>query len=204
MLKGIDISHWQRDSYKDAIDRFAEDFVIMRAAWRYWVDPTCDKAYQYAKSKGKKLGVYFFPLTSDGSATKHAEWAVDQVLGYLGEAIIALDWESYSCVEGYNNVNLKGWAIEWLKAFERKSGVKPLIYMNSSCERSDWSDLVENDNGLWIANYGPNDGEFHGRPPISNWPFAAIHQYTSILGGKYDGDAFYGDHIAWSKYAAKR
>ena len=56
MLKGIDISYWQRDRYQSQIDAFGKDFVICRAAFSKNVDAYCDKMYQYAKSKGKKLG----------------------------------------------------------------------------------------------------------------------------------------------------
>lgn len=200
MLKGIDISKYQSSNYKSLIDTYGTDFVICRAAWRFSVDAYCDLMYQYAKSKGKKLGVYFFPLTSDGEPEKHAEWAYKQVLGYIGEAIFVLDWEAYNGAEGNNNESKVDWALRWLKKFEELSGNKPLIYMNSNCEKTyNWSPVYANDNGLWIANYGKNNGVDNGRPATKYWPVAAIHQYTSY--GNLDKDTFYGDKAAWDLYA---
>lgn len=63
-LSGLDLSVWQRDTYESQINAFAKDFVIVRAAFSKSVDNYCDRMYQYAKSKGKLLGFYFFPLTS--------------------------------------------------------------------------------------------------------------------------------------------
>lgn len=204
MLRGIDLSNYQRSNYKFLIDSYGHDFVICRAAWRYNVDPMCDVMYQYAKSKGKKLGVYFFPLTSDGSPEKHAEWAYNQVLGYIGEAIFALDWESYGGSEGNNAINDVSWAKRWLDKFYELSGVRPMIYMNSNLNRTvNFTSIFQGNYGLWIANYGKNNGLDYGRPPVNYWKSAAIHQFTS-LGDNFkslDRDTFYGDKAAWDAYA---
>lgn len=203
MLKGIDLSYWQKSNYKTLIDYYAKDFVIVRAGWRYSVDPMCDPIFQYARLKGKKLGFYFFPLTSDGEPEKHAEWAYKQVLGYLGVAIPILDWEAYSGAEGKNDASNTDWALRWLKRFEELSGVKPMIYMNSNCNSIyDWSAVAKNDNGLWIANYGSNNGKDNGRPAVKYWKFAAMHQFTSLgISSGLDCNTFYGDNNAWGLYA---
>lgn len=202
-LQGIDISAWQRDTYESQINAFAKDFVILRAAFSKSVDQSCDRMYQYAKSKGKLLGFYFFPLTSDGTPEDCAEWAYRQVLGYIGEAIPILDWEAYSGQYGSHNAADVDWAYRWLVRFEEVSGVKPMIYMNQSCERSyDWSKVVANNNGLWLANYGKNDGKNNGYSAPKYWKSVAMHQYTSLLDGRsLDGDVFNGDAEAWTKYA---
>lgn len=207
MLEGVDLSKYQSNNYKTIIDKYAKEFVIVRAGWRYKVDSYCDKIYQYAKSKGKKLGVYFFPLTSDSLPELHADWAYKQIMGYIGEAVFILDWEAYNGAEGKNDDSLTSWALAWLQAFEKLSGVRPLIYMNSNCERSyNWSNVVKNDNGLWIANYGNNDGNWHARPKTKYWTNPAIHQWTSAGadGVQFDRDTFYGDRKAWDKYAEKK
>lgn len=203
MLYGTDLSVWQRNTYEAQIKAFAKDFVILRAAFSKSVDNTCDRMYQYAKSLGKQLGFYFFPLTSDGAPEDCAEWAYRQVLGYIGEAIPMLDWEAYTGQYGKHNVADVDWAYRWLMRFEELSGVKPLIYMNQSCERSyNWSKVVANNNGLWLANYGINNGKDNGYQKPKYWKSVAMHQYTSLLDGRnLDGDVFNGDTEAWSKYA---
>lgn len=197
-MQGIDISYWQKSNYKTLIDKYG-GFVIARAAFDKTVDSVCDPIVQYTISKGKPFGVYFFPLSKKYIAENHAEWAYKQVLGYIGKGMIFLDWEAYN----NHNVADVDWALRWLKKFEELSGVKPAIYMNSSCEKSyDWSSVVNNGNGLWIANYGKNDGRNHSFPTPRNWRIVMCHQYTSLgdNGKGLDRDIFFGDVNAWNKY----
>ena len=201
-MQGLDLSFWQKDTYKTYIDNYAKSFVIARATFGRTVDSCCDKIYQYAKSKGKLLGFYMFPLTSEGDARASAEWHYAQVKGYIGEAIPCVDWEA---TNGTDVSNVE-WAYQFLTRFKELSGVKPLIYMNSSCEASyDWSKVVKGDFGLWIANYGSNDGKDHGVPSLKHWPFWAIHQFTSMYGGQsLDANVFQGDSNAWKAYAGAK
>lgn len=200
-LQGVDLSWWQQATYKGFIDTYAKDFVIARATFGRSVDAVCDRIYQYAKSKGKKLGFYLFPLTSEGDAGASAEWHYNQVKGYIGEAIPCIDWEATNGT----NVADTAWALAFAKKFEELSGVKPVFYMNSSTEASyDWSAVVANNNGLWIANYGSNNGSDNGYSAPKYWKVVAMHQFTSRLGGQsLDGDVFFGGTAEWDKYAGK-
>lgn len=199
-MEGIDVSFWQQDNYKRLIDTYAKDFVIARATFDFGVDQFCDLIYQYAKSKGKKLGVYFFPLTESSDPEISADWCVEQVKGYIGNTVFFLDWERTNGTD----VSKTWWALCWLKRFEEKSGVKPNIYMNTSTVREfNWSEVATNDNGLWLADYGSNDGYDHGVPEVPYWPFIMMHQYTSVgdNGNGLDKDVFFGDVNAWNAYA---
>lgn len=205
-MNGIDISWWQRDNYKYLIDKYAKDFVISRATFDFGVDSTCDPIYQYAKSKGLQRGVYFFPLTESSDPETSADWCVAQVEGYLHHAIMFLDWERYVNENGVlcNDVSKIWWAKRWLDRFTEKSGVKPVIYMNTSTVRSyDWSSVANADYGLWLADYGANDGFDHGVPDIPYWSIVMMHQYTSVgdNGNGLDKDVFFGDVSAWRAYA---
>lgn len=199
-MEGIDVSYWQQDNYKRLIDIYAKDFVIARATFDFGVDQFCDPIYQYAKSKGKNLGVYFFPLTESSDPETSADWCVEQVKGYIGNTVFFLDWERTNGTD----VSKTWWALRWLKRFEEKSGVKPNIYMNTSTVREfNWSEIAANDNGLWLADYGSNDGYDHGVPDIPYWSIVMMHQYTSIGdgGAGLDKDVFFGDVKAWNAYA---
>lgn len=199
-MNGIDISWWQRDNYKYLIDKYATDFVISRATFDFGVDSTCDPIYQYAKSKGLQRGVYFFPLTESSDPETSADWCVAQVEGYLHHAIMFLDWESTAGTD----VSKIWWAKRWLDRFTEKSGVKPVIYMNTSTVRSyDWSSVAKADYGLWLADYGSNDGYDHGVPDLPYWKIVCCHQYTSVgdNGSGLDKDVFFGDVTAWRAYA---
>lgn len=203
MLKGIDISKWQNTS---AVDQ-AQDFVIIKATeGSGYVDPTCDTKYQYAKSKGKLLGVYHFARPDLTSAVTEADYFVSQTTGYWSkkEAILVLDWET-------GNTKNVAWAKAWLDRVYSKTGVKPLVYMSASVVGSaDWSSVAKADYGLWIAGYPskynvtnpPTPAE--GEMPYSTgaWGFAAIWQYTSSA-GTLDRNVAYMTKEAWSKYAGK-
>lgn len=202
-MQGIDISYWQQDTYKRLIDTYAKDFVIARATFNFGVDYFCDPIYQYAKSKGKCLGVYFFPLTGASDPETSADWCVAQVQGYIGSTVFFLDWESTNGTD----ISQVWWAKRWLDRFTEKTGVKPLIYMNTSTVRSfDWSSVAQADYGLWLADYGVNDGADHGVPDIPYWSIVACHQYTSVgdNGAGLDKDVFFGDKTAWLAYAGAK
>lgn len=203
MLKGIDISHHQRNINLKAID---VDFVICKATEGVgYTDDMCDKFYQEAKRLGKKLGVYHFARPDLGnSAENEADWFVKETLGYHKEALLVLDWES-------GNLGNVAWAKAWLDRVYSKTGIKPLIYMSASVMRSyDWSSVVNADYGLWVANYGTNNGaaqeNVFNKYPLKHWSFYALWQYTSTgrLNGynaNLDLNYFSGDTRAWDKYA---
>lgn len=202
-MNGIDISHWQ-----DGIDLNVVpcDFVIIKATQgTSFVDSCCDKFYQVAKKAGKKLGVYHF---ADGKSTgsKEAEHFVKNVKGYIGEAILVLDWESDALKKGVS------YAKEFLDRVYELTSVRPLIYMSKSvCREYDWSS-VAHDYGLWVAQYESNNKTGYVNNPWTDnkgmgaFKAIAIHQYTS--NGKLEGysnsldlDIAYMSKEAWDKYA---
>ena len=203
MLKGIDISHHQKGIDLGAID---VDFVICKATeGNGYTDEMCDTFYQKAKSLGKKLGVYHFARPDLGNSPEaEADWFVKETLGYHKEAMLILDWES-------GNLKDTVWARKWLDRVYSKTGVKPVIYMSASVMSSaNWGDVVAGDYGLWVANYGSNNGtaqeEVFNRYPLKYWNFYALWQYTSKgrlngYNGNLDLNYFSGDGTAWDKYA---
>lgn len=201
MLRGIDISKWQSVGTGDQ----AEDFVIIKATeGDGYTDPSCDAHYQRAKKAGKLLGVYHFARPDLGnSATAEANWFVSQIKGYIGEAILVLDWEVQT--------NKTAWAKEFLDRVYALTGVKPLIYMSASVVNgNNWSAVAKADYGLWIAGYPakynvpnpPVPSEKDMPYGIGAWSFWAIWQYTSCA-GRLDRDIAPMDAAAWKKYAAK-
>lgn len=205
-LNGIDVSH-----YQDGINlaKIQADFVIMKATeGTSYVDPCCDSHYQEAKKAGKLLGVYHF-ARGTGSGTEEADFFVKNVKGYIGEAVLVLDFE-------YTNKPNSG-SVAWAKAFldrvYQKTGVRPLIYMSHSVTRAaDWASVAK-DYGLWVARYASNRivNGYQADPWLGNegtgaFSTVAIHQYTSTgrLSGWYgnlDLDIAYMTKDAWKKYA---
>ena len=203
MLKGIDISKWQAGIDLSKIDT---DFVICKATEGVgYTDKNCDGFYQQAKKLGKKLGVYHFARPDlRNTAIAEADWFIRETKGYHKEAILILDWESGDL----GNVT---WAKQWLDRVYEKTGVKPVIYMSASVMSSyNWSSVVSGDYGLWVANYGSNNGtaqeSVFNRYPLKYWSFYALWQYTSVgrlsgYSGNLDLNYFSGDKEAWDKYA---
>ena len=203
MLKGIDISHHQKGIDLGTIDT---DFVIIKATeGNGYTDEMCDTFYQKAKSLGKKLGVYHFARPDLGNTPEaEADWFVKETLGYHKEAMLILDWES-------GNLQDTTWARKWLDRVYSKTGVRPVIYMSAGVMRSaNWGDVVAGDYGLWVANYGSNDGtaqdSVFDKYPLKYWDFYALWQYTSVgrlngYNGNLDLNYFSGDSSAWDKYA---
>lgn len=208
-LKGIDVSSWQDDLDLNAI---SYDFIIIKATeGTGYVNPHCDIHYQQAKAAGKKRGVYHFANNLRSNAVDEANYFVDNCLGYIGDAILVLDYEH----NGNNNAADVAWAKTWLNTVANRTGVKPMIYMSESVVRSsDWSPVVAGDFGLWVAKYWDYEPDFNynmgtaGPEPNISWGAAgyAMWQWTSTgrlngYGGNLDTDIFYGGPEAWDAYA---
>lgn len=199
MLRGLDISKWQ----PVGMSFDGQDFIIVKATeGNGYTDPSCDAHYQRAKAAGKLLGVYHFARPDLGNTGEaEAQWFVSQIKGYIGEAVLVLDWE------------VQTWKTDWAKAFLDKvyalTKVKPMIYMSASVVNgNNWSAVIKGDYGLWIAGYPPKYNVPNPPEPtpsempygIGGWPFWAIWQYTSSA-GKMDKDITAMDATAWKKYA---
>ena len=197
MLKGIDISKWQGVGTGDQ----AADFVICKATeGAGYVDSVCDQHYQRAKSQGKLLGVYHFARPDLNGPEAEAEWFVKNIQGYIGEALLALDYE----VAPYSD----DWAHRFCAKVHEMTGVWPVVYMSASkVTEYNWSRTAK-ECGLWIAGY-PNAYNVDNPPtpgvndmPYSTgaWATWAIWQYSSS-NGKLDRDIANMGKTAWKKYA---
>lgn len=199
-MNGIDVSSHQTGINLDVVPC---DFVIAKATQgTSYVNPDCDRAYQQAKKAGKCLGVYHY--ASGGTAKAEADFFLKNVSGYVGEAVLVLDWEKEQ--NANYGKNDKAWCKEWLDYVYSKTGVRPLLYISQS-EMSKFTGI--GDYGLWIAQYADNNPTGYQATPWNEGAYScAIRQYSSHgrLNG-YNGDLdlnkFYGDREAWNKYAGK-
>ena len=193
-LNGVDIS-----SYQGNIDlsTLSIDFVIIKATeGNSYVNPYCDSKYQQAKSLNLLRGVYHY-ATGRTSGTQEADWFLKNIEGYVGDAVLALDWENGAVNKGV------GYAKEFLDRVYSRTGVKPLLYVNrSTIDSYDWSSVVNADYGLWLATL---DGSEHSS--YGEFPLVAICQpYSRPMPGynaDIDQDVFYGDEKAWLMYQGK-
>ena len=205
-MNGIDISNWQKGIN---VSKVPCDFVITKATQgTSYVNPDCDRAYQQAKKAGKCLGVYHY--ASGGDPVAEADFFLANVKGYVGEAILVLDWES-----NQNSKFSQGatWCKKWLDRVYEKTKVRALIYMcKSVCRSYNWNSIAHN-HGLWVAQYADNvtDYGYISNPWTDNkgygaWSGPAIFQYTSVgrldgYSGNLDLNVAYMDRDGWNKYA---
>ena len=197
-LKGIDISSWQKGMNVAAVPA---DFVIMKATQGTWLVDSCyDNFYQQAKKAGKLRGVYHY--AEGGDAIAEANYFLKNIEGYIGDAILVLDWESTdNPTFGKNDFN---WCKKWLDHVYEKTGVRPLLYC-SAAFRSRFNGI--GDYGMWIAQYADNDTTGYQEHPWNEGAYnCAIRQYSSHgrlsgYSGNLDLDKAYMDKEAWGKYA---
>src|ERR1035437_3818862 len=93
MLKGIDTNSYKTDLN---LDNIQFDFVLAKATGGIgYVNPDCDPKVQQAISLGKLWGVfhYFGDGYTDNDPIAETDFFVDNILGYVGNGILALDWE---------------------------------------------------------------------------------------------------------------
>lgn len=207
-MNGIDVSGWQAGINLAAVPC---DFVIIKSTQgTSYVNKDCDRAYQQAKAAGKLLGVYHY--FSGGDPYAEAEFFVKNIKGYVGEAILVLDWEPQQ-----NSKFGQGAAVAkpFLDKVKELTGVKPLIYISKSfCRSYDWSS-VASEYDLWVAQYANNKQTGYQEKPWTDsngygaWGNPAIFQYSSHgrLSG-YNGDLdiniAYMDANGWKSYAGAK
>lgn len=206
-MNGIDVSNHQNGINLSVVPC---DFVITKATQgTSYINPDCDRAYQQAKAAGKCLGVYHY--AGGGGAVAEADFFLKNIQGYVGEAIIVLDWESYQ-----NSAYDQGpaYAKQFLDRIYEKTGVRALVYMSKSvCNAYDWSAIAAN-HGLWVAQYANNNSTGYQSNPWTDskgygaWSGPAIFQYSSSgrlsgYNGNLDINIAYMGREGWNKYAGK-
>lgn len=206
-MNGIDVSNHQNGINLSVVPC---DFVIVKATQGTgYINPDCDRAYQQAKAAGKCLGVYHY--AGGGGAVAEADFFLKNIQGYIGEAILVLDWESYQN-SAYNQG--PAYAKQFLDRIYEKTGIRALVYISKSvCNAFNWGAIAPN-HGLWVAQYANyNPTGYQSNPWTDNkgygaWSGPAIFQYSSSgrlsgYNGNLDINIAYMDREGWNKYAGK-
>lgn len=197
---GYDISNYQPTLNCKAVNG---SFVIQKATEGNWYrDPTMKKHADEALADGKLLGLYAF---SDGQDYKsEVDLFAEYTKEYRHKATFWLDFEANALKNGAE------YAKKWLAYFEKKTGIKPGIYMMLSAENSmNWAD-VANKYRLWIAQYnnynpvGYMTRSLYGS--LRHWKQWDIFQYSSAgnlagYNGNLDVDRAHMTKSDWLKMA---
>lgn len=209
-IKGIDISQHQGSVDWGKIEAAYKSgeigFVSVRAGYGGGGrDKQFERNWNELRARGIPRNAYFFMYPGRSVGVVQASEFYN-IVGPLqaGESIM-LDFEGDPTYGRNLNQSDVDWSVDFLNKAHDLFGVKPLIYMNSNDNnRLNWDRVVALDVGLWIANYGPNNGQPNTRPGSGKWPFWAIWQYTSkgnVAGiGPVDTNIFSGDQTAFLKY----
>lgn len=217
MLNIIDTSHYKGDIVGTSIN--FDGLYTKATEGNYYVDPSCDSIYQWAKSLGKKRGVYHFATNLLTDAITEADFFVDNILGYVGDGMLILDnevyWNAAHTIQ-YNNPADVQWCLDWLNHVFSRTGVRPAIYMSRSViQGSDWSPVYNANyalieaayplSGIPIANFGIDLNldvtmNWAGVGQIM-WQFTSTGHLTGYA-GDLDCNIFYGDSDGWDKMVA--
>lgn len=200
-LKGADVSKWQGD-INWTLFRTAIEFCIIRSSYGTgYTDAKFARNRDEARRAGLLRGFYHYAYPQYNTPQAEADWFL-KVLGQVDDGdILVLDIE-----EPYSQL------VSWSKVFldriaERLDGYKPLIYLNQAqIKGNDWKPIIQNNNGLWLAQY---DYNFDGTPVSTPWPVVAMRQYSNRetfpgISGGVDANVFYGDRAAYLKYGYKK
>lgn len=204
-MNGIDISRWQAGINLAIVPC---DFVIIKATQgTTYFSPEFSKQYEQAKKAGKCLGIYHY--AGGGGAIAEADYFINKVKGYIGEAILVFDWES----EQNPNFGNVEYAKQFLERVYNITGVKPFIYMSKSvCRTQNWIDVVNKGFPLWVAQYANNNVTgYQVNPWTDTKGYGAfkeplIFQYSSAgrlpgYSGNLDLDIAYMTKEEWKRRA---
>lgn len=198
-LQGIDVA-----SYQSGIDfsKVPCDFAIIKATeGTSYVNPACNAQYDSAKKAGKLLGLYHY--VKGVGAVAEANFFVDNIRNYVGQAILCIDWEAGGNVAWGD----MGYLRQLCKQVINRTGVRPLIYVQASAYTPVYAVAKELNLGLWIAQYASVAATGYQAHPWNEGAYAcAIRQYSSTgrlpgWGGSLDLNIAYMDRAAWAKYA---
>jgi lysozyme len=135
---------------------------------------------QAARAAGLRVGGYHFARPEHGNADAQAAYFVAH-LGKVQRRDLhpVLDLEVNDA--HLNPVALHLWAKTFLARVHALSGVRALTYSSPSYIGSQhWQRTFGTGAGLWLAEWGPNDGKDHGYHVPRPWRKVAAHQFTSV------------------------
>jgi GH25 family lysozyme M1 (1,4-beta-N-acetylmuramidase) len=147
---------------------------------RSFVDQTFEARARAARAAGLHVGGYHFARPA-GDSLEQATLFV-QHLGRVQRRDLhpALDLEVND--DHLHPAQLFAWARSFGEHVHAMTGVRVLWYTYPAYLRAQaWPNQLGSGAGLWIADYGPNDGHDHGVPAgaCSPWRTFVAHQYTS-------------------------
>ena len=175
-------------------DPHAQGVIVKATQGTGYVNPKCNHQWDLAGELGKKRGLYHY--AGGGNPVAEAQYFINNIKNYVGQGMLAIDWEKYQN-SAWGNTN---WVRQFVDEVHRLTGVWPVIYVQESALGQ-----VANcakDCAVWVAKYASMNWNSWTVPNmnVSSGAFGSIAgwQYT---GGDMDRSIWYLDANSWDKFA---
>ncbi len=195
VIKGIDVSLYQKDINFKKVKKSGIDFAFIRVAYRGYgtgaiaTDPLYETNIKNALAAGVDVGVYIFSqATTEAEAIEEAEYAVSLIRGYDIQLPVVLDYEYASTSSGlggrlYKAKLSKSKATKVCNAFCKAvetMGYTAAVYANRSMLESQlYADEIYDNYNIWLANYVSKTG-YAG--DYNYWQYSSTGSVKGIQG----------------------
>ena len=205
-LYGVDVFSGEGRSI---LTKIKYDFAIVKVsgnpqnyAWNY-TNPYASRQAKDCMNKTGLLGLYHFTWGKENPNVE-ADFFINEVkkLGYLGKAMLVIDYEAQAVNRG------RTWVKKFAERIYEKAGYKPVIYASGSVIAE--QDLDSLGYPIWEASY-PSSKTIHGYNPPSGkvwcksrimWQFTGTGRLNGYS-GNLDLNVFFGDEDDFRSYMGK-
>ena len=193
----IDVSGWQSADVTRVVD--ADAAIVKITEGGGYVNPFWRSQTDWARQTGKACGGYHY--ADGGNVTAEVNHYLNQFNGYVGQCVLALDWESNGNAAWGNG----DWVRQWVNQVYSRTKVWPIVYVQDSAVYQIPSD-VRAHCMLWKAQYASmNATGWQSTPWNAGSKGEGMVQYAStgyLNGvGPLDLNLFFGERDAWQKIA---
>lgn len=183
-LKFVDVYSGSADNL--VTDPNAQGTIIKVSQGTYYVNPKYQ--HQWDLANGRLRGLYHY--AGGGDPVAEADYFLQYVGDKVGQAVLALDWESYQNSAWKDTT----WCRRFVDRVHERTGVWPLIYTSESALYQ--AANCANNCGLWVAKYPFNwrswvvpDMSVNTNPwdTYTLWQFAGEDEDRSVANVDEDG-----------------
>ena len=178
-MSAIDISYWQHHPDFAQVHGSGVTLTILKCGGGEGGSLYTDSVYvanrNAARAVGLSVGSYFFNGPVDPVAAADYQF---NVIDWRASDVVAIDVENSGNQQHWNPGQVLAWCQRMVA-----HGVpanRLLVYMSSSLLGAGWGAVALAGTRLWVAQYGPNDGNAHSIPGSGPWPEWSMWQYTSV------------------------
>lgn len=211
VVSGIDVSGhtatndwlgWKKSGYQWVITKATEGTS--------YKSPKFSTQFSGAKSNGFIRGAYHFAIPTRSTGAAQADYFISQGGGWTkdGQTLpgtLDIEWNPYKSIAngnvcyGMSQDQMSVWIDSFVKEYEKKTGVKPMIYTSTNW----WTQCVgtkytDSNSPVWLASYSTVMGS---KPyPWINKKHT-IWQYAAFDAKGYDVNRYNGTYSSLKKFA---